>query len=128
MGAVDDRHAGAASGVNNAAARIAGMLAVAALGAVAIGVFAHEIETATAGLGLAQEMHEALLAQAPRLAEARIPEGVTGDLRAKLQQALVDAFVSSFRVAMLVAAAMALLGAACAALTIDGKRSAAIGS
>lgn len=39
MSSVDDRHAGTASGINNAVARIAGMLAVALSGAIAVGAF-----------------------------------------------------------------------------------------
>lgn len=120
MGSVDDRHAGAASGINNAAARVAAMLAVAALGAIAVGVFARALELGIEGLGLEAGLREALLAQAPRLAEAQVPGAVEGELRAVLQGILDDAFVVSFRIAMLVAAAMALLAAAWAALTIGG--------
>ncbi len=121
MGAVDDGHAGAASGVNNAAARIAGMLAVAALGAVAVGVFAHALEASIAPYGLSPDVRDLLLAQAPRLAQAHVPEGLDEELRGRLQRSLDDAFITSFRVVMLVAAAMALLGAICAAGTIGGK-------
>ena len=121
MGAVDERHAGAASGINNAAARIAGMLAVAALGAVAVGVFSHALDARIAPLALPAELRESLLAQAPRLAEAHVPQGVAEELHIGLQRALDDAFVTSFRVVMLVSAAMALLGALCAARTIGRK-------
>lgn len=118
MSAVDDRHAGAASGVNNAAARIAGLLAVAALGAVAVGVFRLAVEAGVGDLGLTDDLRNTLLAEAPRLAEARVPPAVQGELRATLQRVLAEAFVASFRVTMLLAAAMAVLGAVCAAITI----------
>jgi MFS family permease len=122
MGAVDDRHAGAASGVNNAAARIAGLLAVAALGALAVGVFGHALEARLEILELPSQLREAMLAQAPRLADARVPDAVQDGLRVQLQQAMDDSFVTSFRIAMLVAAALALAGAWCAAGTIASTR------
>jgi EmrB/QacA subfamily drug resistance transporter len=118
MGAVDDRHAGTASGVNNASARIAGMLAVAIMGAATVAVFGDFLQHRLVALALPPDVEVALMAEVPRLGEAQVPAGVQGDLRVSLQGVLDDAFVASFRVAMLLAAVSALLSAACAALTI----------
>jgi hypothetical protein len=63
-----------------------------------------------------------LLQEAPKLAEARVPEAAGPDMQAVLARALADSFVSSFRVVMLVAAGLAVLGAVCAALTIGAPR------
>ena len=52
MNAVDERHAGTASGINNAASRIAGLLAVAVLGALAFGLFELALAERLAGLDL----------------------------------------------------------------------------
>jgi EmrB/QacA subfamily drug resistance transporter len=123
MAAVEDRHAGAASGINNAVARIAGMLAVAALGPLAVGVFGQVLATETASLDLAAETRAALLAEVPRLAQTRLPEGIGAELRDPLRQAIVDAFLASFRVTMALAAGMALLGSVCAAFTVGRDRS-----
>ena len=118
MGAVDDRHAGVASGVNNAVSRIGGLLAVAMLGAVAIGVFGNSLDNRMDDLQVPADLRHALSAEVPKLAEAEVPPQAEGDLRRRLEQALDEAFVASFRVAMLTAAGLALLGALCAALTI----------
>ncbi|MEO1016270.1 MAG: MFS transporter [Pseudomonadota bacterium] len=50
MNAADDAHSGAASGVNNAASRLAGLFAVAILGSIASVVFLGQAELAESGL------------------------------------------------------------------------------
>ena len=117
MGAVDDRHAGIASGINNAAARIAGMLAVALLGTLAVGVFARVLDEHLIDLQTPAEIRQALHAEAPKLAEAEVPARA-GAQRQSLQLALDESFVSSFRAVTLTAATLALLSALCAWLTI----------
>ncbi len=128
MDAVPDRSAGAASGINNAVARLAGMLAVAILGTLAVGVFGVALQRRVATLPVAHEVRRELLQQIPKLAEARVPAAAGPELQGPLARALADSFVSSFRVVMLVAAALALLSAVCAALTIDPARGDSAGS
>ena len=120
MGAVSDRHAGAASGINNAVSRIAGMLAVALLGAIAVGMFGSALDQRMADLRVPAEVRRALENEVPKLAEAAVPPQVQGAKRQVLEQALNESFVRSFRVVMLIAAGLALVGALCAGLTIKG--------
>jgi EmrB/QacA subfamily drug resistance transporter len=122
MRATDDRHAGAASGINNAVARIAGMLAVALLGAIAIGVFARTLDERLTQMRAAPEIQRALQKEIPKLAEAQVPAQVQGEQRRKLQRAVDESFVRSFRLTMLVCAALALLSALCAGLTLTAEQ------
>lgn len=118
MGAVPSDRAGTASGVNNAVSRVAGMLAVALLVAVAVNLFSAALEARLDTLEASAEVRRALEAEVPNLAEATVPESVQGSQRAQLQAALDHAFLDSFRGAVLIAAAAALLSALVAALTI----------
>src|SRR5438093_9108710 len=52
MGAVDPRHAGVASGVNNAVARVAGLLAIAVFGVVLARSFAARVGPSVDNLGV----------------------------------------------------------------------------
>jgi EmrB/QacA subfamily drug resistance transporter len=119
MSAVEDRYAGAASGINNATARVAGMLAVALLGAVAVGVFRGALDARLGLLRTPVVIRQALQAEAPRLAQARLPAHLDAESREVLQRAVNESFVTSFQVITLIAAAAALLSAACAWLTIE---------
>lgn len=121
MRGVSDRYAGTASGVNNATARVAGMLAIALLGAIAVGTFASALDERLDRLQPAPEVRSALLAEVPKLAEAAVPNNVDPAERQVLERTLHESFVHGFRVVSLVAAALAALSAAVAWLTIDRK-------
>jgi EmrB/QacA subfamily drug resistance transporter len=119
MRAAGDRYGGAASGINNATARIAGMLAVALLGVVAVGVFRTALNERLEGLQTPVSIRQALQPELQKLAEAQLPPHVNSATRLALRRALNDSFVYSFRITTLIAAAAALLSALCAWLTID---------
>ena len=118
MNAVDDDHAGTASGVNNAAARIAALLAVAVVGVVALGAFGGALDDrlAAAPPGAA----EAVAPFREDLTGARLPDGLGGAERARLEAVVGGAFVVAFRWVAGIAAAAAALSALVAALTIPG--------
>jgi hypothetical protein len=118
MGALEEGYAGTASGINNAVSRIAGLLAIAVLGAIAVGAFGAALDTRLSTRQTAPDLRAALQAEVPKLAEAKPPERVTGAERAALEQALSESVLWSFRLVMLISAGLALLSGVCAALTI----------
>jgi hypothetical protein len=120
MGAVDQRHAGTASGINNAVSRISGLLAVALLGAVAVMVFGSTLDVHLADLNLPPDVRLAMQEQANRLAEAQPPAALVLEQRQAVTAAVRNSFVTSFRIVSLICAGGALLAAVCAALTIQG--------
>jgi hypothetical protein len=122
MAATDDRFVGAASGINNATARVAGMLAVALLGAVAVGVFRSTLDQRLTQIHASTPLRQALLEQVPKLAEAEVPRQFDAAERSAGQQALRAAFVRSFQVSMLIAAVLTLCCSLSAGLTIPGKK------
>src|SRR5690606_20330034 len=88
MRAAEDRFAGVASGVNNATARIAGMLAVALLGAVAVSVFRMQLDERMTQLRVPAEIRQALQDEAPKLAAAQLPPQIDDEQRRTLQRVL----------------------------------------
>ncbi len=121
MRGAEDRYAGVTSGINNATARIAGLLAVALLGSIAVGVFGSALDERLDRLQATAEVRSALQAEVPKLAEARVPKAIPQGQHDVLERALQESFVRSFRVVSLVAAALAALSAVVAWLTIHRK-------
>ena len=126
MGAVADRYAGVASGINNAASRVAGLIAVAVLGAVAVGFFSEALDVRLAALDVRSETKDAVYAARQELAGATPPSEVSERDRRALEGAIRTSYVYSFRWIMLIAAGLAALSALCAAWMIEagveGKR------
>jgi hypothetical protein len=121
MGSIEDRYAGTASGINNAISRIAGLLAVALLGALAVGMFGHQLDRHLDAHGVAPDIRQTIEAEVPKLGDARVPPDISGDVRRTVENALKASLWTSFRITMLITAVLALLSAACAALTIASK-------
>jgi EmrB/QacA subfamily drug resistance transporter len=105
----DERHAGAASGINNAVARAAGLLAIAVFGVIAVFVFERQLDRNLHDAPPA--VRQAMRAQALRLADARPPAGVDPAMRSRIEQEVRRSFVSAFRVDVLAAALLAALAA-----------------
>jgi MFS family permease len=121
MQAVDQRHAGVASGINNAVARAASLLAVAALGLVLVTRFDTVLDAKLALLALPSDLVHAIVGQRDKLAAVDLafaPEA----LRVVIRRAVDDAFVAGFRALMLANAALAALSGLMAAWLIEPAR------
>jgi hypothetical protein len=106
--------AGVASGVNNAVARVAGVLAIAVFGIVMARVFDVQLANAVQSHALPPEVGQAVLQQRGLLAGIPTPAGLPDATAEALRLASREAFVAGFRMVMGLCAALALLGAFCA--------------
>jgi EmrB/QacA subfamily drug resistance transporter len=118
MGAVEQRHAGLASGINNAVSRVAGLLSIAVLNLVLATVFAVAYDSHLAPLPLPPLAREALAGERRKLAGAAVPADLPADVQAALRQAIDESYVAGFRVVMLTAAGLAFASALSAWLLI----------
>ncbi len=121
LNAVEGRHSGLASGVNNAVSRTAGLLSIAVLGIFVFVAFSAALDSRTEGLGLSPEQQAALESEKVDLGGAEIPEGVDGETAAAIEQAVAESFLGAFRLAMYIAAGLAVASAVAAAILIEGK-------
>ena len=112
MTAVETQHAGVASGVNNAVARVAGLIAIAVFGIALVRVFNARVNPALDQLHLSATARAALDRELPKLAGAEIDAPTDPAQRAETRRAIDEAFVSAFRLVMAGSSVLALAAAA----------------
>jgi EmrB/QacA subfamily drug resistance transporter len=102
----DEGNAGIASGVNNAVARVAGLIAIAAIGAIVSSQFTSTLDQKLTGVTLSPAARTAV-AQARKSTLARVDPAVTGT---RVADAVQSASVEAFQVAIGISAALVALG------------------
>lgn len=114
--AADRRHAGVASGVNNAIARVAGLVAIAAIGAVVAAQFSAAVDDRVAA-----RLDPAARAYVDDARERplTVPDG---RVDARVRAAVRDAGVDAFRAGMVVSALLMFGGGVLAAAGIQNPR------
>ena len=110
---------GLASGVNNAVARVAMMLAVAMLGFLMVIQFGIALAKQTQHLALAEADQKLLQEEALKLGGAEAPVHLSADIMTGVESAIRNAFVDAFRVMMGLCGLLALLSAMVSAATIQ---------
>jgi EmrB/QacA subfamily drug resistance transporter len=120
MNSAGEDRAGAASGINNAVARVAGVLAIAVLGTVMVGAFEHRLNQRLIALSLPVDVLHAIQAEKIKLAGLKLPPEIDANTLITVIQTVRDSFVFGFRSVMLICAALSTAGATIAAKSIPG--------
>jgi EmrB/QacA subfamily drug resistance transporter len=108
LSSVDRSHAGVASGVNNAVARVAGLVAIAVVGAVVSSQFTAQLDHKLPPPALAHARKQPLVTTPP----SEVPPGQRAQARVLLTDAGVSAFRGGITVSALLVAAGGIISAA----------------
>lgn len=121
MTSVPQPQVGVASGVNNAIARSAGVIAIAFVGGLALLSFRQTLAGQAQQLPLEPDQRTALIAEAEDLGEAEPPPSVPQELVKRVERSIRISLLTTFRRIAFLAAGLAGASSAIAALWVEGK-------
>ena len=122
MGSVEQDLAGTASGINNAVARVAGVIAVAVLGIVMVALFGLSLNRSLTPAVLPPEILRYVRSNEIQLAGLELPPGLGSSAASLIRASVSHAFVFGFRFVMLICAALSAISAAVAARLIPSSK------
>jgi EmrB/QacA subfamily drug resistance transporter len=123
LNSVDEHNAGIASGVNNAIARVAGLLTIAVLGAVVSGQFGSSLQDHLATAKLSpQAAHVVSSAKSRPLAGGDEAKRLPGSERSTVGAAIEDSSRDAFQIAVVIAACLMFAGGLTSAVGIQDPR------
>lgn len=124
MDSAEQDRAGAASGINNAVARVAGVLSIAILGIVMVKLFSSSLDRSLTSELLPPGVLQYLRANEIKLAGLELPPGLDSETSAFIRASIANAFLFGFRAVMLICACLSLASAAIAARMIPARTAA----
>jgi urea transporter len=125
MNSIGQNRAGTASGVNNAVARTASLVAIAVLGVVMIHVFKANLDHRLSTTNLPALVAQSLQTQSIKLAAIDIPKDLNPEAHQLIRRAIDESFVFGFRWVMVIGATLAGASAITALFWIGGTTTAA---
>ena len=111
MSSVSQDRVGTASGINNAVARVAGVLAIAVLGIVMVKAFGFRLDHSLAHFLLPPAVFQAIHVEEIKLAGLQLPAGLGHDMESAIKKSVAEAFVLGFRIVLLICAALSVASA-----------------
>ena len=111
MNSIAQNRAGTASGVNNAVARTASLIAIAVFGVVMLQVFKTCLDHRLISANLPGSVAQSIRTQSIRLAAIDIPQNLDAEARQVIRRAINESFLSGFRWVMIIGAALAAASA-----------------
>ena len=122
MNSVGQDRVGTASGINNAVARVAGVLAIAVLGIVMVKAFSSRLNQSLARFSLPPAILHDLQTNEIKLGGLQVPDDLDPVKKTAVKKSIEKAFVFGFRIVMLVCAGLSLASATVAWLMIPKDR------
>ncbi len=118
MDSAGEGRAGTASGINNAVARVASVLAVAILGIVMVKTFSFSLNRSLAGQMISPGIFRDIQSNEIKLAGLDLPSGLDASTQGVIRGLISNAFVFGFRVEMLICSVLSFASAFVAWLII----------
>lgn len=122
LNSVEERHAGVASGINNGVSRVAGLLAIAVLGALISGQFGSKIDSELAGVSLSEPGREAVDEAKADPLPAPDTEGVPPQEAQQIDEAATVAAEDGFHLGVGVGGGLMIVGGVIAGFGIQNPR------
>jgi len=122
MNSVSQDRVGTASGINNAVARVAGVLAIAVLGIVMVSAFGSRLHRSLTQLSLPPAVLQEVRANQIKLAGLQVPAGLDPHTKTAVEESIEEAFIFGFRIVMFICACLAVASAGAAWLMIPKGR------
>ena len=122
LNSVEERHAGVASGINNGVSRVAGLLAIAILGAVIAGQFGSKVDDEAAAAGLSPQGEEVI--EEAKGNPLAVPDtaALPAEEAERVERAASNAAESGFDLAMMLSGTLMIVGGVIAGFGIQNPR------
>ena len=122
LNGVDREDQGMASGINNAVARVAALLAIAVFGIAAASAFQRTLDRRLDAAAVSAETRRQLEPQRAKLGAMEPPPGASAKEKRAVEESIGTALDSAFHRVSVICAALAVAAAACGAATVAGRR------